>query len=66
MWLMVGWGVMMIDRASSSLAEGGQMTAGEGAGITQGNARDPPAAPVRRGRGGRQAKEWEADHGQSH
>jgi hypothetical protein len=38
MWLMVGWGFMMIDRASSNLAEGGQRTAGEGAAITQGNA----------------------------
>ena len=35
---MVGGGVMMIGRASGSMAEGGQRTAGEGAGITHGNA----------------------------
>ena len=39
---------MIIDRASSSLAERGQRMAGEGAGITQGDARDPQAASVRR------------------
>ena len=57
---------MIIDRASSSLAERGQSTAGEGAGITQGNARDPQAASVRRRGGGRQANERENHQGQSH
>ena len=57
---------MMIAKASSSLAEGGQSTAGEGAGIIQGNAWDPQAASVRRRGGGRQAEEQENDHGQSH
>jgi hypothetical protein len=32
MWLIVGWGFMMIDRASSNLAEGRQSGAGAGAG----------------------------------
>lgn len=38
MLLVVGGGVIMIDRACSSLAEGGRSTAGVGAGIIQGNA----------------------------
>ena len=38
MWLVVGGGVMMVDRAPTDLAEGGQTRAGEGACITQGNA----------------------------
>ena len=66
MLLVVGGGVMMVDRASSSLAEGEQSAAGKGAGITQGNARDPQVASVRRRGGGRQAEEQEDDHGQSH
>jgi hypothetical protein len=38
MLLVVGGGVMMVGRAPTDLAEGGQSMAGEGAGITQGNA----------------------------
>lgn len=38
MLLVVGGGVMMVGRAPTDLVEGGQSTAGEGAGITQGNA----------------------------
>ena len=57
---------MIIDMASSSLAERGQSIAGEGAGITQGDARDPQAASVRRRGGGRQANERENHQGQSH
>jgi hypothetical protein len=38
MLLVVGGGVMMVDRASSTLAEAEQIAAGKGAGITQGNA----------------------------
>jgi len=66
MLLVVGGGVMMVDRASSSVAEGGQSAAGKGADITQGNARDPQAASVRRRGGGRQANEQEYHQGQSH
>lgn len=66
MLLVVGGGVMMIARASGRLAEEGQSTAGAGAAIIQGNARDPQVASVRRRGGGRQAEEQEDDHGQSH
>ena len=66
MLLMVGGGVMMIGRATTGLAEGGQSSAGTGAAIIQGNVWDPQAASVRRGRGGRQAEGQEGDAGQSH
>jgi hypothetical protein len=38
MWLKVGGEFMMASKATSNLAEGRQSTAGEGAGIAQGNA----------------------------
>jgi len=38
MLLVVGGGVMMIDRATAGMAEGGRNAAGEGASIIQGSA----------------------------